>query len=669
MDSLDAWFPYNSYRPYQRGMLETCAQCARDGGIAMVDAPTGSGKSSIIAALLSEKKDRKIIVAVRTISQLNTFIRELSLIRSKKPGLKTAYLIGKKSLCPLGGEGDVYRRCEGVKKFSTALMRERAEKGSLVPSKDPLILQQIKRMDPEHPLLCPQFIQSRIFVPGESGSVKMVPSTLLKSKADRVASHGITPGQLGEVSSGVCPYEMMSLAAQKADAVIVNYHHIFDDSIREQLYVSLDVEPGEVILLLDEAHNCGDVMQNIQSVTLEEAAIEQASRELTNLRRDLKGTDAVRHVLPRISEFMQGLKNSDEIEDWFDPTIFDRMIIRGSLYRNMSEIVEELMRISEYIREKNIKAGEYRETAIEHLTEFLFRITQSSSDPAFLTIYRKEGPEIYLEVRNIDPGRKLQELATSHHSCIMISGTLSPVESYRKYYFEDLPVTPYSLPNAFPEKNRLVLCADDITTSFSTRRDSQTITRITEYIIEFSKLKGNLAVYFPSYQILETYADLLDSRLRRRNLIIEPKDARDAADALNRFMSLPGRGDSGILFAVCGGKWSEGLDYRGDLLSGAFVIGLPLAPFNRVRRMVIDYFRHKFGEEGEFISYTLPAINRATQALGRVLRTPDDRGILVLGDKRFLETRVKNGLPLWMQKEMIQCDLKIFREQLKKWKS
>ncbi len=669
MDSLDAWFPYKSYRPHQRGMLETCAQCARDGGIAMVDAPTGSGKSSIIAALLSEKKDKKIIVAVRTISQLNTFIRELSLIRSKKPGLKTAYLIGKKSLCPLGGEGDVYRRCEGVKKFSVALMRERAEKGSLVPSKDPLILQQIKRMDPEHPLLCPQFIQSRIFVPGESGSVKMVPSTLLKSKADRVASHGIPPGQLGEISSGVCPYEMMSLAAQKADAVIVNYHHIFDDTIREQLYVSLDVEPGEVILLLDEAHNCGDVMQNIQSVLLEEGAIEQASRELSNLRRDLKGIDAVRHVLPRINEFMHGLKNSDEIEDWFDPTIFDRMIIRGSLYRDMSEIVEELMRISEYIREKNIKAGEYRETAIEHLTEFLFRIAQSSSDPAFLTIYRKEGPEIYLEVRNIDPGRKLQELATSHHSCVMISGTLSPVESYRKYYFEDLPVTPCSLPNAFPAKNRLVFCADDITTSFSTRRDQQTITRITEYIMEFSKIQGNLAVYFPSYQILETYADLLGSRLRKRNLIIEPKDARDAAEALNRFMSLPGRGESGILFAVCGGKWSEGLDYRGDLLSGAFVIGLPLAPFNRVRRMVIDYFRHKFGDEGEFISYTLPAINRATQALGRVLRTPDDRGILVLGDKRFLEKRVKSGLPGWMQDEMIQCDLKIFSGQLKKWKS
>ena len=97
------------------------------------------------------------------------------------------------------------------------------------------------------------------------------------------------------------------------------------------------------------------------------------------------------------------------------------------------------------------------------------------------------------------------------------------------------------------------------------------------------------------------------------------------------------------------------------MLSGAMVIGLPLAPFNRVRRMVIEYFRHKFGEEGEFISYTLPAMNRAQQALGRVLRTPEDRGVLVFGERRFLEPRVRNALPEWMRAEMVNCTGDTFR--------
>jgi DNA excision repair protein ERCC-2 len=138
---------------------------------------------------------------------------------------------------------------------------------------------------------------------------------------------------------------------------------------------------------------------------------------------------------------------------------------------------------------------------------------------------------------------------------------------------------------------------------------------------------------------------------------------------LREFMALPGTGRFGILFAVCGGKWSEGLDYRGEMLAGALVIGLPLAPFNRVRRMVIEYFRMKFGTEGEFISYTLPAINRALQALGRVLRTPEDRGMLVLGERRFLEPRVRAGLPPWMQEEMTTCTIDLFRKEAGRWRS
>jgi DNA excision repair protein ERCC-2 len=98
------------------------------------------------------------------------------------------------------------------------------------------------------------------------------------------------------------------------------------------------------------------------------------------------------------------------------------------------------------------------------------------------------------------------------------------------------------------------------------------------------------------------------------------------------------------------------------------VIGLPLAPFNRVRKMVIEYFSRKFPGDGEFLSYTLPAINRALQALGRVLRTPDDRGILVLGERRFLEKRVRDALPAWMQEEMVVCNAEKFQKEVLLWK-
>jgi len=669
MQTFDTYFPYAEYRPGQRHMLEFVAQCAREGGIAMIDAPTGSGKSSVVASLLAERKGRKVLIAVRTVSQLTTFIRELELVRNKQPSLKTVYLIGKSSMCPLGGEGDVYRRCEGVKAFSSSLMRERAEKGGLIPAKDPFIIQQIRRMDRDHPLICPYYINSKMFVPAETTGVKMVPSTALRTRADRVTEHMVTPRELGGFCGDLCPYELMMHAARNTDVVILNYHHLFNRDIREQLYANLGVEPQDVLLLIDEAHNCGDVITGIESVTLEERDLDQASRELSGMRKRYKGADAVQHVLPRLTEFIRGLTNSIEVEDWFDPAIFDRMIIRESLYKNMEEIVDDLIGLAEIIREKNVKAGEYRETAIERLTEFLLRLSQSATDPAYLTIYRRDPEGITLEVRHIDPAVPLQEICTSHACSILISGTLSPVDSFARFYFGETPVKTLALPNAFPRENRLVCCAGDITTAFSMRQNKENNSRIREYITAFCALRGNRAIYFPSYQILEMFASLTVPHLRGKEVFIEPRDSADAGAALSAFLSLPEKGESGVLFAVCGGKWSEGLDYRGEMLNGAMVIGLPLAPFNRVRKMMIEYFRHKFGPEGEFLCYTLPAINRSLQALGRVLRTPEDRGVLVLGEKRFLEKKVHFALPLWVQEEMIECDATRFRELISPWKS
>jgi DNA excision repair protein ERCC-2 len=668
MDALDAFFPYREFRPHQRGMLEAAMACAGKGGVLMIDAPTGSGKSSIAAALLAARKGRKILIAVRTVSQLNTFIRELEMIREKQRSLKFVYLVGKGKMCPLGGEGDVYRRCEGVKALSVSLMKERAELGSLVPAKDPLILRQIRKMDRDRPLICPYFVASRVFVQAEGTGLRMVPSAGLKTRAERLTARCVPPQQLAGFCEDICPYETAMQAARTADVVILNFHHLFSDDIRGQLYASLGIEPQDVLLLIDEAHNCGDVMQDIQSVVLEEGKLEQASRELGTLRKQHRGAEAVRHVLPRIRGFMQGLKTSHETEDWFDPAIFEKKLLQESLYRTMADLVDDLMAIAEFIREKNTKAGEYRETAIERLSEFLFRLSQAATDPAYLTVYRREGEGIALEVRNIDPAGKLQDLVRDHACCVMISGTLSPVEQYRRYYFADTPVETLSLPNAFPKEHRLVLCAQDITTAFSMRQNRENRDRIEEYIVRFAGLPGNLAIYFPSYQMLETFSDRVKRRLRGRTLFVEPKEAQEAGTALRTFLSLPSTGESGVLLAVTGGKWSEGLDYRGEMLGGAMVIGLPLAPYTPVRKMIIQYFRRKFGLEGEFISYTLPAINRAMQAVGRVIRTPEDRGILVLGEKRFLEREVRSALPGWMQEEMVACSTESFAAAVNRWK-
>ena len=157
----------------------------------------------------------------------------------------------------------------------------------------------------------------------------------------------VHPREFSRFSGDICPYEMVMHAAKNADVIILNYHHLFDREIREQLYANLNVEDHDVMLLIDEAHNCGDVIQSVESVSLAQKDLEQATRDLSGLKRLHKGAEAIRHVLPRLSEFMAGLANSTETEDWFDPGIFDRTIVRGSLWKDMSDIVDELMGLAE----------------------------------------------------------------------------------------------------------------------------------------------------------------------------------------------------------------------------------------------------------------------------------------------------------------------------------
>ena len=477
MDQLDAYFPYESYRPFQREMLEQVAQCAREGGIAMIDAPTGSGKSSVVAAMLAERSGRKILSQFGPSASMNTFIRELELIRKKKRSINYSYLIGKRSLCMLSGEGDVYKRCEGVKAVSTSLMRERAEQGSLVPSKDAMITQQIRKLDAEHPVICPYFIRSRIFFSGEGSGLRMVPSTPLKAKAERVARELARPDELRDIGAGVCPYEMLLLAAQRSDVVIVNYHHLFDEEIRNQLYGNLGIEPADVMLLIDEAHNCGDVMTGIMNVVISEQVLAQADREIASVRRHLKSAAAIGQIIANIATFMQGLKNSHETEDWFDPAIFDRMVVRGSLYKDMSAVGR---RPDE---DQRIHQGE--EHGGRGVLDERHRDAHRVSLPHLLLVHRSRLPDRlpqggrgyfprsaeHRPVRTDKGPRIVPSLHGPH------LGHPIPDQSYQRYYFGDLPVRPCSLPNVFPKKNRMVLCAGDITTAFSMRENRENSAR------------------------------------------------------------------------------------------------------------------------------------------------------------------------------------------------
>jgi DNA excision repair protein ERCC-2 len=205
----------------------------------------------------------------------------------------------------------------------------------------------------------------------KGGGLRLVPSEGCKKISGRVIERSILPDSLKEICESICPYEVMTQASLQADVIICNYYHIMDDQIREQLYLNLGREPSDVLLLIDEAHNCGDVMQDIMSVSLDHRALEQADHDITSIRKDVKDLEAIRRLIPGIKKFLDGLRRSTETEDWFDPQIFSRMILRESFYTTMEEVVDDFMDLAENIKEANNKRGDYRTSGIERLSSFL----------------------------------------------------------------------------------------------------------------------------------------------------------------------------------------------------------------------------------------------------------------------------------------------------------
>ena len=99
-----------------------------------------------------------------------------------------------------------------------------------------------------------------------------------------------------------------------------------------------------------------------------------------------------------------------------------------------------------------------------------------------------------------------------------------------------------------------------------------------------------------------------------------------------------------IGFCVLGGMFSEGIDLAGESLIGAIVVGTGMPQLSAERNIMAMYYDEK-NERGHEFAYTCPGMNKVMQAAGRVIRTEEDRGIVVLMDDRYGDLKMKMMFP------------------------
>ena len=127
--------------------------------------------------------------------------------------------------------------------------------------------------------------------------------------------------------------------------------------------------------------------------------------------------------------------------------------------------------------------------------------------------------------------------------------------------------------------------------------------------------------------------------------------------------------ESGTLigFCVMGGIFGEGIDLKKDRLIGAIVVGTGLPQVCNEREILKQYYDRR-DMDGFDHAYRYPGMNKVMQSAGRVIRTDEDTGVIVLLDERFGQAQYRSSFPReWADYET--CTLRNVKEKLERfWK-
>ena len=424
----------------------------------------------------------------------------------------------------------------------------------------------------------------------------------------------------------VCPFELSLDVSVWTDAVVCDYNYVFDPNAHLKRFFSESGDNG-YLFLIDEAHNLVERGREMYSAVL-------YKEDILEVRRAVKQMDSrLAKRLEETNRLMLELKR--ECEDY-------RVLESVShLALKLMNLLTEMERFLEEYRE-----GEKRELVLD----LYFQVRD------FLNIHDilDENYVIYSELERdgrfkvklfcVNPAANLQNYLEQGNSTIFFSATLLPIRYYKKLLSVETDDYAVYAESPFPEENRLLIIGRDVSTRY-TQRGQIMYRRIAEYIAAVAEARrGNYMAFFPSYRFME---DVYEEFIRRApgiTAVVQSQfmDEKEREQFLERFEASDSAGLVG--FCVMGGIFSEGIDLAADRLIGAVVVGTGLPQVCNDREIVKQYFDSR-GMDGFDYSYRYPGMNKVLQSAGRVIRTENDRGIIVLLDDRFCQKRYQELFP------------------------
>ena len=600
---IEGRFAYDSFRPGQKELAQRVYEACLGGQTLIAEAMSGFGKTAAVltgALSAAEETECKVVYACRTKRQINRVVEEIARLQRRHP-FKAASMLSKFDYCLLRRRRAIPQESFGW--YCTFNVSNN---------------------------LCSYFLNVSLTEEFDRLAAEVASSTPQHAELIRRSEE-----------AHVCPYEVVRLAMAQARVAVVPYQYAFDHRAMPVLFDRSSVERRKTMLVVDEAHNLRDFHRGLHSSTLSLDQVQGAVREARAMLME-EAASSLEELHATMTRLMS------EHPGW--------LLDRGAVLERIHD-----------------------EKGAPWLQNLAFELSASSGAAWGSVVYERKLPSLILRVGGFllhlssasdsilvkwentfglvdpDPVRGVQEHLFEFRSAVLLSATVNPSSVFAR----SVGLRPENVATYSASNEPLVTVRTAIDTGTSTRykqRTPEMYSRISDRVAAVIHSTGSgVGVFAPSYSVLDVIYEMVSKRVPDRNMVSEaPGLSNDKAQEV--FDTFRSASDS-VLFAVQGGRFSEGEDFDGGAMGTVVVVGLALPPPTPM--MYAEYACLKrAGEKDSYLMLSrLPALRRAFQAAGRHVRRPGKRGLVFFLDERFGSQTARDLMPSWLRRDMVVKDL------------
>lgn len=474
----------------------------------------------------------------------------------------------------------------------------------------------------------------------------------------------------------VCPFELSLDIALYCDVIICDYNYAFDPRVRLDRFFGS--QPRNCLLLVDEAHNLPNRSREMFSAQIDERSIREAADLLKkNETESFENTDGIHPLFPADDRWVHLSMFLNRLLSWFDSL---RVLLAENPSDQGFEVVENQVQPGKTMKAVGFLAMRSKPDAFVSLlarcSYFIRVLLDAYPDLETKAIWRDLFFKISFFLRMADLFDQNCHITTVRHAAadstslncnlmcldasgfltaqyhmknaaVFFSATLNPMRYYASLINSKTAENPpdmISLSSPFPSENLLIMSYNGLSARYRDR--DQTMPAMLDIILEaVQKQIGNYLVFVPSFAYLNRFRKLLRAR-RPENmdclLQIPAMNEELKQTYLDRFNQ---HGCKTLLaIAVIGSLFNEGIDLVGEKLSGVIIIGAGLPQVSPEQEILRQFYDEKLGS-GYAYSYVYPGFNKIQQAAGRLIRSENDRGFVLLLDDRFEQYEYQQLFP------------------------